>query len=105
MLPTHQRTVSRPRWRAHFCVVECWRGSTVVVVSRLYRRLKAFIFVRFRKLFEGWLLPKRKRKALLIGIQHDRDPDTETLAGPHRDVQSLKRLLISEWCYVYYVSI
>ena len=41
-----------------------------------------------------------RAKALLIGLRYDDDPGTETLAGPHQDVQSLKRLLISEWCLV-----
>jgi hypothetical protein len=74
--------------------------SVVYSAAHAFRYPKPFVFIRFRKLFEGWLLRKPGRKALLIGIRYDDDPGTETLAGPHQDVQSLKRLLISEWCLV-----
>jgi hypothetical protein len=49
-------------------------------------------------------LPLDQLRALLVGIQHDGDPNTEALASAHLDVQSLKCLLIGErrhMCYIY----
>jgi len=50
-------------------------------------------------MLEGWVIPKCKKKALLIGIKDDTDENTVELAGPHRDVLALKQLLIDAYGY------
>lgn len=90
-------------WPSYF--VACWSRRALHLgihrAARAFRLWKAFLLIKFRRFFEGWLLRRHRRKALLIGIRYDDDPNTETLAGPHRDVQSLKKLLISEWYLLY----
>jgi hypothetical protein len=85
--------------------VACWRRSKLEavyfvarLVAREFRLLKTFV-IKFRNNLGRWLFGKKRmhtKKALLIGIRHDDDPNTLALEGPHRDVQSLRQLLISE---------
>lgn len=55
---------------------------------------KALIKFRFMRVFERWIFPNRKIKALLIGIRKGKD--VEPLRGPHDDVRAVQKLLISE---------
>src|ERR1700722_1030967 len=101
MLSADQHTVSSPPFCRPTYFMEIWDRPKVINATRSLHLLKTLVLVKFRKLFEGWLLRKHKKRALLIGIRHYGDPsNTESLAGPHRDVQSLKRLLISERCHI-----
>jgi hypothetical protein len=80
--------------------VACWNRSESVyrflrsVAGRFYF-LKVLV-LKLGKRFWGRLFPKIKKRALLIGIRHDDDPTTLALTGPHRDVHSLRQLLISK---------
>ena len=80
--------------------VACWSRSEPVYqflrrVAWRFHFLKALV-LKLGKIFGGRLFPKIKKRALLIGIEHDDDPTTLALTGPHRDVRSLRQLLISK---------
>lgn len=95
------------QWREYFA--KCLRAThpkiflahlplRVLAIARALYLFKAYTEVRFVRLFERWIFPNRKRKALLIGIRAEQDLNTVTLNGPHKDVAAMKELLISA-CY------
>jgi hypothetical protein len=73
-------------------------------IVRAFLILKAFVLVKFGRLLGRLLFRKHRKKALLIGIRHDDDPSTETLACPHQDVFLFRQLLISECCHAAFIS-
>jgi hypothetical protein len=91
-------------WRGYF--VACWSRSkalypSINVPTRAFHTLKAFVLAKLPRVFRRWLCPIiRRKKALLIGIRYDEDPNTETLAGPHQDVHLFRQLLIGECCHL-----
>ena len=52
---------------------------------------------RDRGRFSNHLLPAFKKRALLIGIKYRDDPDFSALKTPHRDVDRVKKCLMSEY--------
>ena len=69
--------------------------NLTVQVAEQFHFLKALVLKRC-KIFWERLSLKITKRALLIGIRHDDDPTTSALTGPHRDVRSLRQLLISK---------
>lgn len=65
--------------------------------GRAFDSLKNFANLSFVKPLQGRLLPKPKRKALLVGLRYQNDNKAMTLSGPHRDVKSLRQLLIGNF--------
>jgi metacaspase-1 len=93
-------------WRGYF--VACWSRSKALYLSvnsstSAFRALKAFVLEKLGRLFGRWLSPRGRKKALLIGIRYDEDPNTETLTGPHQDVFLFRQLLIGECCHLSYM--
>lgn len=106
-------SASSSHWRDYF--LACWEAThtkallpllspRVLSVARTLFLLKAYSEVRFIRLFERWIFPNRKRKALLIGIKAEDDPENVALQGPHSDVAAMKRLLISEFLQYFFRS-
>lgn len=79
-------------------LLACWLPRTsfeaIQVAAHVVVLLKKFVVSKVSKYFGQWGYREPKKKALLVGIQHNDDPDAVTLTRPHRDVQALKQLLI-----------
>ncbi|KAF7978215.1 hypothetical protein HWV62_1204 [Athelia sp. TMB] len=106
--PTTLIEGANSHWRQYF--VSClkathpkiyWNGLSprLLSIARSLFLFKAYTEVRFIRLFEHWIYPNRKRKALLIGIRAENDEDSVTLTGPHSDVKAMKGLLIKIYGY------
>jgi hypothetical protein len=82
-------------WRSYFVV--CWSGPKPVYPGVHHAAGTLHPQPDNTSFPQESVLPQHKKKALLIGIRHDDDPTTIALAGPHRDVHSVKQLLTSEY--------